>query len=200
MKLLKNYIEKQKKKSLWAKITDILFILLVISLLVPQTRLPIMVFIKQITNFAPSVSRDDHFGRLSKTDYNWSFIDSGHQIKSLNDYNDKPILINFWATWCPPCVAEMPSLQKLQNEYSSKVHFIFISYEDQNITLPFLQEKKWSFNSYTPVVQEPKLLQSKSLPTTFIIDKTGNIVVKKTGNHKWNSDGVKALLDRLIGD
>lgn len=198
MKLLKNYIEKQKKKSLWAKITDILFILLIIGLVVPQTRTPIMVFIKQITNFAPSVSADDNFGKLSETDYNWSFLNSGHQTKTLEDFNDKPILINFWASWCPPCIAEMPSLQKLQNEYGSKVHFIFISHEDQNITVPFLKEKKWNFNSYTPLIHEPELLRSNSLPTTYIIDKSGNIIVKKTGNHKWDSDGVKELLDRLV--
>lgn len=200
MKLLKNYIEKQKKKSLWAKITDILFILLIIGLLIPQSRTPIMIFIKQITNFAPSVSAKDSFGKLNKTDYEWKFLDSGQKTKSLNDFNDKPILINFWATWCPPCIAEMPSLQKLQNEYDSKIHFIFISHESPSITLPFLREKKWSFSSYTPLLQEPELLQSNSLPTTFIIGKAGNIVVKKTGNHKWDSDGVKELLDQLIDE
>jgi thiol-disulfide isomerase/thioredoxin len=157
-----------------------------------------MVFIKQITNFAPSVSANDNFGKLKKTDYQWKFLDSGQQTKSLQDFNNKPILINFWATWCPPCIAEMPSLQKLENEYGSKVHFIFISHEDPQITLPFLREKKWNFSSYTPLLQEPELLQSNSLPTTFIIDKAGNIVVKKTGNHKWDSDSVKELLDQLI--
>jgi len=200
MKLLKNYIEKQKKKSIFSKITDILFILLIIGLLVPQTRTPIMVFIKQLTNFSPSVSVNDNFGTLSKKDFQWEFLDSGHQKRQLSDFNDKPILINFWATWCPPCIAEMPSLQKLQNDYANKVHFIFISQEDQSITFQFLQDKKWVLNSYRPLSREPKLLQSNSLPTTYIIDKNGNIVVKETGNKNWNGDSVRRLLDQLLDE
>lgn len=198
MKLLKNYIEKQKKKSLFSKITDVLFIVLIIGLLIPQTRTPIMVFIKQLTNFSPSVSVDDNFGTLNKNDFQWEFLDSGHQKKQLQDFMGKPILINFWATWCPPCIAEMPSLQKLQNDYKDKVHFIFISHEDQSLTFQFLREKGWNLKSYRPLTTEPELLQSNSLPTTFIIDKDGTIVVKETGNKNWNSDGVKELLDNLI--
>lgn len=200
MKMLKNYIEKQKNKSLFSKITDILFILLIIGLLIPQTRTPIVVFLKQLSNFSPSVSVNDHFGMLNKKDYQWQFLDSGQQEKQLKDFQDKPILINFWATWCPPCIAEMPSLLKLQKDYGNKVHFLFISQENQTVTYSFLQEKKWSFNSYRPLSREPLLLQSNSLPTTFIIDTNGNILVKETGNKNWNGDSVRELLDTLIGD
>lgn len=195
--MLKKYIEKQKKKSLMSKISDIIFILLIIGILIPQTRTPIIVFLKQITNFSPSVSVDDNFGKLNKQDFEWEFMDAGHQKKRLKDFNDKPILINFWATWCPPCIAEMPSLQKLQKDYGSKVHFILISHEDQSITHQFLQGKKWNFSSYRPLNHEPELLQSNSLPTTFIIDKDGNIVVKETGNKNWNGKSVRKLLDQL---
>lgn len=198
MKLLKNFIEKQKNKSLFSKITDILFIFLIIGLLIPQTRTPIMVFVKKLTNFSPSVSLDDHFGTLSNKDFQWKFLDSGHQEKQLLNFRDKPILINFWATWCPPCIAEMPSFQKLQNDYGKKVHFIFISNEDQTTTYQFLQEKEWYFKSYRPISPVPEILQSNSLPTTFIINKDGKIIVKETGNKNWNGDSVRTLLDQLL--
>jgi len=198
MKLLKNYFEKQKKKSLFSKITDALFILLIIGLLIPQTRTPILVFFKQLTNFSPSVSVKDDFGTLSKKDYQWEFLDFGHQKVQLADFNDQPILINFWATWCPPCLAEMPSLQKLQNDYGSKVHFIFISNEEQSLTFQFLQDKEWNLKSYRPISHAPELLQSSSLPTTFIIDKYGKIVVRETGNKNWNGNSVRELLEQLI--
>lgn len=198
MKLLKNYIEKYRKKSLYSKITDVLFILLIIGLLIPQTRTPIIVFVKQLTNFSPSVSAKDDFGTLSKKDYQWEFLDSGHQKRQLEDFKNKPILINFWATWCPPCLAEMPSLQKLQNDYGNKVNFIFISNEEQSLTFQFLQDKEWNLKSYRPLNHTPELLQSNSIPTTFIIDQNGKIVVKETGNKNWNGDSVRELLDQLI--
>jgi len=198
MEFLKKYWSKQKKKSWWSWTTDILFILLFIGLLVPSTRVPIMVFIKELTNFSPSVSADDNYGELSAMDYQWEFLDAGSQKKQLQDFSDKPILINYWATWCPPCIAEMPSLQKLQDEYGDQVHFILISNENQSTTRSFLQDKSWNFNSYRPLSPSPEILMSNSLPATFIIDKNGVIVVKETGNKNWNSDGVKELLDQLV--
>lgn len=198
MSFFKNYWAKQKKKSWWSWTTDVLFILLFLGLLIPSTRTPIMVFIKEITNFSPSVSAEDHYGELETQDYEWSFLDSRSQKKQLKDFSDRPVLVNFWATWCPPCIAEMPSLQTLQDEYGDRVHFLFISNENQSTTLLFLQEKSWNFQSYRPLEPAPELLMSNSLPTTFIIDRDGVIVVKETGNKKWNSEAVRKLLDEIL--
>lgn len=198
MNFLKKYWAKQKQKSWWSWTTDILFVLLFAGLLIPSTRVPIMVFIKELTNFSPSVSAEDSYGQLKAKDYHWKFLDTGSQEKQLKDYSDKPILINMWATWCPPCIAEMPSFQKLQDDYGNQVHFLFISNENQSTTRLFLQEKSWDFDSYRPLGPSPDLLMSTSLPTTFIIDKNGVIVVKETGNKNWDSKGVRELLDQLI--
>lgn len=200
MKFLKNYVDKQKKKSIWAKLSDVLFILLIIGLLIPSTRTPIMVFLKKITNFAPSVSVDDDFGKLSETDFQYTFEDQHGRVLRLKDFSEKPIFLNFWATWCPPCVAEMPSIERLENEFGDQVHFIFISNEMKHTTQNFLSEHQYNFESYRPRNREPGELLVSSLPTTFIISKDGRIVVRKTGNHKWDSDGVKELLKELISD
>jgi thiol-disulfide isomerase/thioredoxin len=198
MKFLKNYIETKKKESLWSKITDILMILLIVGLIIPTTRTPILVFFKQITNFSPSVSAEDDYGKLSSNDYLWTLVDEKGQQVRLEQFGDKPIFINFWATWCAPCLAEMPSIAELQKEFGTEVHFIFISYEDFAKTTPLLLEKQWDFKTYFPANREPKILQSNSLPTTFIIDKNGKIVVRETGNKKWSGNSVKELLRELI--
>lgn len=198
MNFLKKYWDKQKKKSWWSWTTDILFLLLFLGLLIPSTRTPIMVFIKELTNFAPSVSMDDDYGTLSANDYEWSFLDAHGQKKQLKDFSDKPILINFWATWCPPCIAEMPSFQKLENDYGDQVHFLFISNENQSITSSFIMEKSWDLLSYRPLGPSPDLLASNSLPTTYIIDNNGVVIVKETGNKKWDSQKVRSLLDEMI--
>jgi len=200
VKFVKNYIEKQKKKSVWAWIGDILFAALIIGLIIPSTRTPIMVFIKKTTMFSPSVSANENYGELSKNDYLWQLKDEKGSLKALNDFRDKPIFINFWATWCPPCIAEMPAIANLENEYKDRVHFLLLSYEDHEITQKFLKEKSLDISTYQVVGKEPSLLASSSIPITFIINKQGKIVVKKTGSSQWDSDSVRELLDELIAD
>ena len=200
MNFIEKYIEKQKKKSLWAWIGDILFAALIIGLLIPGTRTPIMVFMKKITMFSPSVSADDNYGQLTKMDYQWQLLDEKGKQTKLIDYKDKPIFINFWATWCPPCIAEMPAIDNLQREYSDRVTFLLVSYEDHAITQGFLKSKALNTHTFQALSKEPELLSSNSIPITFIIDKQGQIVVKKTGSSQWDSDSVKELLDQLIAD
>ena len=200
MNFIEKYIEKQKKKSLWSWIGDILFAILIIGLLIPSTRTPIMVFIKEVTMFSPSVSADDNYGLLTKQDYLWQLKNENGIITKLSDYNDKPIFINFWATWCPPCIAEMPAIDNLQKEYADRVAFLLVSYEDHAVTQKFLKGKGLNPHTFQALSKEPELLSSNSIPITFIIDKQGQIVVKKTGSSQWDSDSVKELLDKLISD
>lgn len=200
MKFLRNYIEKQKKKSIWSWIGDVFFVILVIGLLIPNTRTPIMVFVKKITLFSPSVSADKQYGKLQAVDYQWQLKDVHGNVVDLSHFDDKPIFINFWATWCPPCIAEMPSIESLAQEYGQKVHFLLVSYEKQAITKPFLFEKGLKLETYRMLSKEPSVLSSSSIPVTFIIDKDGHVLVKEMGSSDWNSRSVKELLDRLIAD
>jgi len=200
MKFLRNYIEKQKNKSFWAWVSDILFGLFVLAMLIPSTRTPLMVFIKKISMFSPSVSVDDHYGKLSSSDYQWQIKDDKGNILQLKSFQGKPIFINFWATWCPPCIAEMPAITALEKDYSDKVYFLLVSNENHQITERFLKDKELTIKTYQAYSQPPKLLSSKSIPTTFIVNKDGEILVKKTGSSNWNGESVRELLDKLIAE
>ncbi|MCK5775325.1 MAG: redoxin family protein [Bacteroidales bacterium] len=198
MKFIEKYIEKQKKKSVWAWFGDIVFALLIIGLLIPSTRTPIMVFIKKATMFSPSVSADENYGQLSEKDYLWQLKDEEGKVTNLGELKGKPVFINFWATWCPPCIAEMPEIMDLEKDYGDKIHFVLVSNENHNVTNKFLQEKNWGLNTYQPQSRTPELLSSNSIPLTLIINKEGRIVVRKTGSSNWNGDSVRELLDVLI--
>jgi len=200
MKFINNYIEKQKKKSVWAWFGDIVFGILIIGLLIPATRTPIMVFVKKITNFSPSISVDDNYGQLSEGDYLWQLKDADGHVISLNSLSDKPLFINFWATWCPPCIAEMPTIIELEKEYGDKVHFVLVSQENHQVTKEFLDKNHWDIVSYQPYSRIPGILSSSSIPLTLIVNKKGMVIVNKTGNHNWNSDSVRELLDTLIAE
>lgn len=198
MKILETYKSKWKKKSWWSWLSDIVFALLIIGMLIPSTRTPLMVFIKKLTLFGPSVSANDQYGQLTTKDLTWKLQNTKGEIVDLGDFQDQPIFLNFWATWCPPCIAEMPSIERLEKEYGDQVHFILVSNENQNITQKFLKEKQLNLSTYQALEQEPELLRSNSIPITYIINKKGEIIAKESGSSKWDSDSVKKLLDQLI--
>ena len=107
-------------------------------------------------------------------------------------------MVNLWATWCPPCVAELPGFATLYADYKDKVEFAFVANDDQEKVLTFLEKKGYDLPVYFQVSATPKALESGSIPVTYIIDKKGDLVVDKTGAANWNSDKVRNLLDQLL--
>ena len=130
--------------------------------------------------------------------YRWELKDSKMQYFNFESQKGKVILVNFWATWCPPCIAEMPSMQELYNDYGDRVAFMFVTNEEEQKALDFLNKKKYNLPVYFPQSQEPKVLSSKVLPTTYIINKEGKIKVAETGAADWNSATTRKLLDSLL--
>jgi thiol-disulfide isomerase/thioredoxin len=131
-------------------------------------------------------------------DYDFKLVNSEGNVVNLKDYKGDVIFINFWATWCPPCVAEMPGLQLLYNAYGEKVTFLFIARDKKEKVSNFITKKNYNLPVYFESGFTPKTLYSAALPTTFIIDKKGNIVVAETGSADWNSESVHILLDGLL--
>jgi len=131
-------------------------------------------------------------------DYDFKLVDVNGSGVNLLDYKGEVIFINFWATWCPPCVAEMPDLQLLYDAYGEKVKFLFIARDKKEKVSDFLMKKNYNLPVYFESGFTPKSLYSAALPTTFIIDKKGNIVLAETGSADWNAESVHNLLDDLL--
>ena len=136
--------------------------------------------------------------KLSDNDYLWKISNLQGEDFNLGDFKGKVIFLNFWATWCPPCRAEMPGIQDLYNDYKDKVSFILVSNETPGKIIPFLNSKSFNLPVYTPLYQTPQIFESNSIPTTFIISKDGKIVLKDTGAKKWDGQKARILLDKLI--
>jgi len=180
-----NFIKKH-----WS---NILFGIIIILLFIPQTGKPIRVFVSRLFAFSPSIESEDKREVLS--DYNWQLADLEGNPIDFNQYKGKKIVLNFWATWCPPCVAEMPSMQALYNDYKDKAVFLFVANDDDEAIQKFLTKGNYAIPVYRELTLAPKLLQTNSLPTTYIINEKGEIVIDKTGAADWNSDKVRALLE-----
>lgn len=176
---------------------NIIFLVLIAILIIPQTRQPIQVLLhKGLALFSPSVV--DKEKRIQLTNYDWNLVDENGNGFNFNDAKGKVVLVNFWATWCPPCIAEMPSLEKLYIDYKDDVVFLLVSNEKQEVVSKFKQKNAYDFLVYASVSANPELLEATSIPRTFVIDKEGHIVIDKTGAADWNSDSVRKLLDELL--
>jgi len=107
----------------------------------------------------------------------------GHAISSA-DWHDKVVIINFWATWCPPCRAEIPDLIALQNKYKDQLLIIGVSDDDD----PPAAVKKWVTErhiNYPIVMNTPELRKVftgvSALPTSFIVDRQARIAMRHVG-------------------
>ena len=184
---------KRKKPS----ISNIVILVLLVLMIIPQTRTPIQVAINRIfAKFSPSVNAIDD--RANIANYDWMLYDAEDQLINFTDNQGKVVLVNFWATWCPPCIAEMPELQQLYDDYGEQVTFLFVASDDKEAVATFLSERDYTIPVYYQGSQAPKEIATQSLPTTYLIDRSGNIVIDKKGAANWNSDKVRKTIDELL--
>lgn len=181
-------------------LSNILFFGFVIFLFTPYG-LPVRAtFIKGVSFvttrvFNLEIDKDE---RIKLDSYDWNLLSNNGEKVNLNAFKGKVVLINFWATWCPPCVAEMPAFQDLYDDYKDKVVFLFVANDDEEKVASFIKNKKYTLPVFYQLSKVPKELESNALPTSYILNKEGEIVVNKTGAADWNSDKVRKMLDKLL--
>lgn len=193
--MLKNYF---KKKSKFSIAIDVLIGVMLILLLIPATRKNTLAFMIRVTLpiHQPRVDKDK--AELKPETYDWQLQDMTGERISFSKFTDKVVFINLWATWCGPCIAEMPDLQKLYNDYGDRVEFLFISNEPIIDINTFLDGQDFTIPAYTPISQYPVDFETNSIPTSYLINKKGEIVIAKKGVAKWNSKRIRGVLDILL--
>ena len=178
--------------------STILLLVLVALLFIPQTGMPIKVFFNRLISFSPSEINVEK--REIIKDYQWRLVDLEGSNINFKQSEGKVTLVNFWATWCPPCVAEMPSLQNLYDEYGDAVDFYFVSLESFETLEKFIQKKGYRLPIYIPQEPLPNGLETNSFPTTYLISKRGEIVIDKVGAADWDSEKTKAIIEKLLAE
>lgn len=192
---LQNYVSKKKWYSI---VSDVVFIVLVVLLIIPGTRADVASLFIKITSFAPSkLDADEQFTISDKTK-EWLLYDMNGEPVRFDELNDKPVFLNLWATWCPPCIAELPGIQDLYQEYGDKVNFVLVSDETRAEVRAFAKKRDYKDLPFYKNNTVPYDFYSQSIPTTFIIDRNGKVILSKKGVAKWNSGKIEDLLDELI--
>ena len=111
--------------------------------------------------------------------------DLNGQSHSLKQYQGKTIFINFWATWCKPCIQEMPSITEMQNILQNEnIIFLMASNESPEQIEEFINTRDYKFNFVR--IENSEEMNVQALPTTFIFNKKGELVFSETGSREWN--------------
>ncbi len=180
------------------KISDIIFVVFILLLIIPQTRTPIQVAVNKLKVAIWSPSVEDEEDQNEVTPFEYAVVNLQGNSQSILVGKGKVTFISYWATWCPPCIAELPGIQDLYKDYGDKVNFILLTQEEPDKVQRFINKKDYELPIYFPKMQAPEVLQENSIPTNYVIDTTGKIIIKETGAADWNSKKVRKLLDDLI--
>ncbi|TVZ16089.1 TlpA family protein disulfide reductase [Maribacter sp. MAR_2009_72] len=182
------------------KISDIIFAVFIVLLLIPQTRTPIQVAVNKlkVVIWSPSIEDQEDQQQIAAFDYAVTDLQGASQ--HIPVARDKVVFLSYWATWCPPCIAELPGIQELYKDYGDKITFVLLTQEEPAKVLNFVARKEYQLPIYFPQMQAPEILNENSLPTNYVIDAQGRIMVKETGAADWNSTKIRSLLDELIAE
>jgi thiol-disulfide isomerase/thioredoxin len=192
---IQNYF---RTKSPFRITTDLLLYLLILSLLIPFSRKFVATGMNKLTMHRPAIIREASRVSLIDADYDWTLKDLDGTPVSFREFKDEVIFLSIWATWCPPCRAEMPNIQNLFDQYGDRVSFVLASQEAPETILRFMEDHEYTMPVYRLVQNPPSRLSTSSIPTTFLITPEGKIPVRKTGAAKWDGKFFTDYLDDLL--
>ena len=137
-----------------------------------------------------------------RTDVEFTDIDG--RLVTLGDRRGKVVLLNLWATWCPPCVREMPALDRLQAKLGGPDFEVVVLSEDRAgapLVIAFYDRLGLTFlgKYLDPNSRAMRALKVLGLPTTILIDRDGNEVGRVIGPAEWDSDAAVALIRHYVG-
>jgi thiol-disulfide isomerase/thioredoxin len=123
--------------------------------------------------------------------------------KTLADYRGKVVLLNFWASWCPPCLREMPSMERLRMKMAGRPLAIVAldSAETADEVNAYLSKMKLGF----PILLDPDGSNTKrwkvfALPTTFLLDASGRVRYVLTGPTEWDEGEALAIIESMLAE
>ncbi len=130
--------------------------------------------------------------------YQFMLEDLEGNKKSFEEFRDQKVFINFWATWCPPCIAEMPDIHDLYEKAGDHTAFVMISLDDnREKARAFVRKKEFEFPVYFLASSLPSVYNPRSIPTTYVISPEGEIVVTRHGMAKYDTKKFRTFLEEL---
>lgn len=153
-----------------------------------------------LTFFGPRNRRPLEESAIDRpADYNWTAEDLQQQPVRFTKFQGKTVFLNVWATWCGPCVGEMPSIARLAANprlQGKDIAFVCVSVDDSlDAVRRFMADKNWPM-TILHASSLPPVFSTDGIPATFVIDPAGRIVAAEVGASDWDSPDVVALLEK----
>lgn len=149
--------------------------------------------------FQPKITINNNAGILAN---HFALIDLYGNIFDSEVFQGKTLFINIWATWCPPCVAELPDIQRLYDKLGSgEIVFLMINLDqDFETAKSFVKRKGFTFPVYRLLTRLPEQLNTRTIPSTYVIAPDGKILVARHGMAKYNTRRFRKYLKETVND
>lgn len=190
-----------RKKTIFSRrnvLNGLFIVLLLLIVLVPSAKALVIRGLMEIGLFSPETTTKPAADKADLSGL--KFKDAKGKTLSLADLEGKVIFLNFWATWCPPCLAEMPSVNKLYEKYKddSEVVFLLVDADsDFAKAQAYMDRKKYALPVYNFASNLPETIFKGNLPTTVVFDKKGRLSYKGIGAANYASDKFLAFIEQL---
>lgn len=126
--------------------------------------------------------------------------DANNSTLDFSAFKGKVVFVNNWASWCPPCIAEMPTIQQLKEKLKGEdIVFVMVSFDDKaDKAKSFMKRKGFDFDVYFPGQNYP--YPTSSIPATFILNKQGEVISQHVGMADYSSDDLANKLRTLANE
>lgn len=181
-------------------VISLILLVVIVLYIIPATRVPMQIYLHKGLSYINQSSVIDKDERKTINYSDFTLISETGEKLNFKSTEGKVVFINFWATWCPPCIAEMPSLQKLYKDYNDRVEFLFITNDKLDKVQAFKAKRGFDFEVFNIISGSQNELKTSSIPRTYIINKNGEIVVDESGAVDWNSKKVRNQLNILLSE
>lgn len=177
---------------------NIALILFVLSFFVTPMGHYGKILLNRMFSFAPPVI--DQAEREQIEDYQWKLKDADWNFFNFERSKGNVVLINLWASWKLPSEAELASIQELYDRYKGKMDFYIITNETREPVEAFMEKHGFSFPVTYLIIGERTPLDVSVVPSSYLLDRSGKIVIHKEGISDWGSPKLHGILDSLIAN
>jgi thiol-disulfide isomerase/thioredoxin len=143
----------------------------------------------------------ENSGMSQPAEYDWSALDLDDRPVHFSKFKGKPLFLNIWATWCGPCVQEMPSIARLAENprlQGKGIQFVCISTDESSAAVRrFIAGKNWSM-TLLRADKLPNVYYTEGIPATFLIAADGRIAASEVGSADWSEEHVVEFLEKLV--
>ena len=150
------------------------------------------------------VDEDDNLEEIDTVNVSsndFSMLNEAGEKFNTESLRGKVVFINFWATWCPPCIKEMPSIEQLKKSYDGNDDIVFLLVDvdgKMEKSKAFMQKNNFDLQVSILDSNIPSTLLGNAIPTTIILDKNGQIAGKLEGAYDYSNPEMKKALDQLL--